>query len=196
MWLATIAVTTFHIMLSSAMGLKAFGISYLGLPSFLRTTVTNSFQCLYVSLFSSKALYMCLSLSAISSAHFVSTILGIPSGPGALNGFSFLSCALICSAVMVPALSHSEGYMAPASMSSEGGLSGKKPFASMCPFSAFMLAVVSSPSMMYFNAGILVFPPSPQDLEVSWCAAHMSGSSAFSNHSLQCCVLVCSRVLW
>ena len=81
----------------------------------------NSFHGLYDSVSSISATYMCVSLSTIMSAHLVSIILGIPSGPGALYGFSFLSCALTCSGVILPARLHSLGYFASVSALSTGG---------------------------------------------------------------------------
>src|SRR6266581_2464420 len=135
------------------------------------------------------------SLSEIKSVHLVSATLGMPSGPGALNGFSFLSCALICSSVILPMHSQALGYLWSAMASSAGGFAGKKFFASMRPLSQLLLASAIVSPTLYLSTGILVLLPSPAEEEVKWCAVHMSGSSAFSSQSLQWWVLVCSRVL-
>jgi hypothetical protein len=75
-------------------------------------------------------------------------------------------------------------------------LAGKKPLARTVPFSPFVLAVFSSSPTLYVSFGILVLPPSVAGEEMSRCVVHMSGSSAFSNQSLQWCCLVYSSVLW
>src|SRR5487761_194861 len=88
---ATIAVNTFHIVFSSAIGLYALGMSYLGLPGLWRTIMLKLFQGLNWRLRSSMAVYMCSSLSVSRLAHLVNTMFGMLSGPGALYGLSFLS---------------------------------------------------------------------------------------------------------
>src|SRR6266581_9050561 len=135
------------------------------------------------------------SLSEIRSAHLVSATLGMPSGPSALNGFSFLSCALICSSVILPTRSQALGYSWSAMASSVGGFAGKKFFASTRPLSKLSLASEIVSPTLYLSTGILVLPPSPPEEEVKRCAVHMSGSSAFSSQSRQWWGLVCSRVL-
>src|SRR5712671_3643771 len=88
---ATIAVITFHIVFSRAIGLYAFGRSYLGLPGLHSTIVMNDFHGLNIRLSSRIHIYMCISLHVSISTHFVSTMFGIPSRPGALYGFNLLS---------------------------------------------------------------------------------------------------------
>ena len=50
-----IAVITFHMVFSKAIGLKDFGVQYEDFPSLRRTTVVNSFHGLYMVPFSSIA---------------------------------------------------------------------------------------------------------------------------------------------
>ena len=111
-WSTTTAVSTFHIVLRRAIGLYALGASYLGLPGFLSTTVVNVFQGLYISKCLNMALYMVSRLSVSNSAHFISTILGMPSGPGALYGFSLWSCFQSWSTVILTSAWHWGGYLA------------------------------------------------------------------------------------
>src|SRR5260221_10599946 len=120
----------------------------------------------------------------------------MPSGPGALYGFSFLSCAPICSVVILPSCSQALGYSRSARASSEGGFVGKKFLASTRPLSQLALASSTVSPALYLSTGILVFPPSPPAEEVRRCAAQMSGSSAFSSQSRQWCLLVWSNMLW
>src|ERR1700754_3658511 len=82
------------------MGLYAFGMSYLSLPGFLKTTVSNFFHGPYCMFLSRVTVYMYHNLSSIMSAHLVRTIFGIPSGPGALYGFSLARLRLIWSLVI------------------------------------------------------------------------------------------------
>src|SRR6267142_2098985 len=97
---AIIAISTFHIVFRSAMGLYAFGTLYCGFPGFLSTTVVNRFHGLYNRFLSNMALYMWSSLSVSRCVHLVSMMFGILSGPGALYGFSLCSCFCICSMVI------------------------------------------------------------------------------------------------
>src|SRR6266704_2863777 len=109
------------------------------------------------------------SLSAIKSAHLVSATLWMPSGPCALNGFNFLSCALICSSVILPTLSQAFGYSWSAMASSVGGFAGKKLLASTRPLSQLSLASESVSPTLYLSTGILVLQPSPPEEDVKRC---------------------------
>ena len=140
------------------------------------------------------AWYMCVSLSIIKSALLVRTIFRIPSGPGSLYGFSFLSCMWICSAVIVPMLLHLGRYVQLARVLSIEGFAGKKPSTSMHPLSWFVLACTFSSLTLRFKTGILVLPPLPQGRVMSWCVDQISGSSPFSSQSLQWWSLVWSRI--
>src|SRR6266404_3247934 len=108
------------------------------------------------------------------SAHLISTILGIPSGPGALNGRSLAMCFLFWSFVM---LSVCWGFL------------GKKVFASATLLLMFVLAVCSPSGSCIVRNGILVFPPSLAGAEMYLCAVQRSGSVAFSSQSRQWCFL-------
>ena len=102
---------------------------------------------------------------------------------------------LICSLEMGSKSQISFGYTNCSGVSS-GGLGGKKVFASILLFSSLVVAEVSCPLRSALRTGILDLPPSPARDEVYLCAVQMSGSSAFSSQSRQCCLLVCSRLLW
>ena len=80
-------------------------------------------------------------------------------------------------------------------MLSAAGLGGKKLLASADPFSALEVASFSVPPDEYFRVGMHAFPPSPAGDDRYLCAVQMSGSSAFSSQSHQCCLLVYWRVL-
>ena len=75
-------------------------------------------------------------------------------------------------------------------------LQGKKLFASASPFSTFVVAFFFIPSVLNVSVGILLLPPSNAFEDISLLTVHMSGSSALSSQSLQCCFFVASRVLW
>src|SRR6266702_8704294 len=136
---------------------------------------------------------MLCSLFRIVSAHFVKTIFGIPSGPGALNGFNLASCLFTCSLLIESKLHIGSGYTN-RSGDSWGGFEGKNVLASMVLFSAFVVAVLSDPFFVSVSTGILLLPPSPAGDAVYLWAVQMSGSSAFSSQSRQCCLLVRSNV--
>jgi hypothetical protein len=83
----------------------------------------------------------------------------MPSGPGALYGFSFWSCRIIDSLLNVlicPAFSHCGGYVVLAAVGSECGLGGKKLLAKIWLFSSFVFAIRSVFPILYLSAGILV----------------------------------------
>src|SRR6266851_7872284 len=96
-------------------------------------------------------------LSTIKSAHLLSAILGMPLGPGALYGLMLFSCAHICCLVTLPTPLHAFGYFS-VGCGSACSLAGKKLLASTMLFSSFMLAVVSSSSILCFSFGILALP--------------------------------------
>ena len=77
-----------------------------------------------------------------------------------------------------------------------GGLGGKKVQANRDAFSSLVVAMVSWSPFVNLSTGILLLPPSPAGEEVYLCTIQMSGSSALSNQSLQCCLFVCSSILW
>src|SRR6266851_1568705 len=134
-------------------------------------------------------------LLTIKSAHLLSAILGMPSGPGALYGLMLFSCARICCLVTLLTPLHAFGYFS-IGCSSACGLAGKKLLASAMLFSSFVLAIVSSSPILCFSFGILALPPSEGGMAVIRFAAQMSGSSAFLSHSLQCCCLVFCSAFW
>src|SRR5216684_8939542 len=118
---------------------------------------------------------MWYSLSRSSSAHLVSTMFRILSGPGALYGLSLWSCLLNWSLVMVSASQH--GSMlgsSPCIVAGQGGLGGKKQLASALPFSSFVATFLSTPLFLCVSIGILDLPPSVTCEEVSLCTVHMS----------------------
>src|SRR6266404_1960146 len=124
------------------------------------------------------------------SAHLISTILGIPSGPGALNGRSLAMCFLIWSFVMGFILHIRRGRFASSVMLSVcWGFLGKKVFASATLLLMFVLAVCSPSGSCIVRNGILVFPPSLAGAEMYLCAVQRSGSVAFSSQSRQWCFL-------
>src|SRR5216683_5440184 len=123
-------------------------------------------------------------------------MLEIPSRPRALNGLVFLSCLQICSLVIFPTPLHAFGYFISAFPPWSCGLMGKKHLASALLFSSFVLAVSSSLSTLYLSFRIFALPPSMWGAETMRCTAQISGSSAFSSQSLQCCCLVTLIALW
>jgi hypothetical protein len=133
---------------------------------------------------------MWYNLSVIKSALLISMTFGIPSGPGALNGFVFLICSQICSLVILPTPLHAFGYLTLAFSPWTCGLVGKKHLASAWLFSSFVLAIRSSSPTLCLSFGIFALPPSMWGAETMWCAAQISGSSTFSSQSLQCCCFV------
>src|SRR5260370_32068674 len=136
------------------------------------------------------------SLSRSISAHLVSTMFRIPSGPGALYGLILWSCLFICTLVIGSTSLH--GSLLVVSSCVNAGCSGlgrKKQLASALPFSSFVTAFLSVFPLLHVSTGILDLPPSVGCEDVSLCAVHMSGSSALSIQSLQCCCLLLSRLL-
>src|SRR5712671_453365 len=185
-----IAVKAFHIVFRSAIGRYALGTSYLGLPGLRNTTVVKVFQGPYCRLRSSMAPKIGSSLSISRSAHLVSTMLGIPSGPGALYGLSLFKWRKICSFVIFLGRSHCRGYLSSACALGCCGFGGKKHFAKAALLSPLFEATLSSPPTLCFSAGMRDLPPSAGGAEISLCTAHMSGSSAFSSQLRQCCFFV------
>ena len=90
---------------------------------------------------------------------------------------------------------HWRGYRWLACESSSCGLVGKKHLARARLFSLLVLATDSCSFMLCFSEGILALPPSMAGAKTSLLAIQMSGSSAFSSQSHQCCFLVYQRVL-
>src|SRR5258708_31934120 len=70
---------------------------YFGFPGLGSTTVVKVFHGVKYEFLFMIAMYSGQSLSMRSSAHLISTIFGIPSGPGALNGLRRAICFRICS---------------------------------------------------------------------------------------------------
>src|ERR1700730_10305315 len=135
------------------------------------------------------------SLSTSKSALLVSTIFGIPSGPGALYSFSLLSYLRTCSFVTLPAPLHAQGYFVFSKSLFVWGFGGKNPVAKAAPFSPLVVAIFPMSPTLYFSAGILALPPSVAGVEMRQCTVQMTGSSAFSIQSRQCCCLVFFSVL-
>ncbi len=132
--------------------------------------------------------------SVMRSTHFIRTIFGMPSGPGALYGLSFLSCCATCSLVIGSSLQHRFGYALSGGMSVSAGLAGKKLFARAHAFSELVEVISSLLPCVCFSTGILAFAPSDAGAEMTLWTVHISRSVAFSNQSLQCCLLVHSSV--
>jgi hypothetical protein len=123
-------------------------------------------------------------LLSITSAHFDNTMLGIPSGPGALNGFSLVSALLICALEMGLALHMGLGSII-AGAFLVAGLSRKNILARTLPLSSFELACCWPLSSTYVRSGILVLRQSPGGAVMYFCAVHKSGSIALSSQSCQ-----------
>src|SRR6266851_3902541 len=136
------------------------------------------------------------SLLTIRLAQLLNAIFGIPSGSGALKGLVFLSCSQICSLVILPTPLHALGYLASLFAPCSCGLVGKRHLASAMLFSLFMLATISCSPTIYLSLGIFALPLSVGGAETMRCAAQMSGSSAFSSHSLQYHCLVVLSMFW
>src|SRR5712671_6732616 len=187
---AMITIKAFHIVFRSAIGQYALGMSYLGLPGLCSTTVVKVFQGSYCRFHSSMAPNMWSNLSASRSMHLVSTMLGIPSGPGALYGLSLFRWCRICSFVIFFGRSHCRGYLPSSCTLDCCSFRGKKHLARAVLLSPLFEATLSSPPTFCFSVGMRDLPPSVAGADISLCTAHMSGSSAFSSQSRQCCFFV------
>src|ERR1700744_4477404 len=119
------------------------------------------------------------------SAHFVSTTFGIPSGPGALYGFSLARARLIWSLEIGSALQIGSVLCVGLGASSARGLLGKNALARTLPFSSFVLALHCSPVSANVRSGIRGLPLSPGGAVMYLCAVHKSSSDAFSTQSRQ-----------
>src|SRR6266851_682748 len=136
------------------------------------------------------------SLSTIRSAQLLNAIFGIPSGPRALKGLVFLSCLQICSLMILPTPLHALGYLASSFTPRSCSLAEKRHLANAMLFSSFVLATISCLPTVYLSLGIFALPPSVGRAKTMQCTAQMSGSSAFSSHSLQCHCLVVLSMFW
>src|SRR5260370_40366877 len=131
------------------------------------------------------------SLSRSISAHLVSTMFGILSGPGALYGLILWSCLFICTLVIGSALLHGSLLVVSLCVNAgRSGLGGKKQLASALPFSSFVTAFLSVFPLLHVSPGILGLPPSLGCRDVSLRAVHMPGSSARASRSPVCCCLL------
>src|SRR5258708_20423902 len=119
------------------------------------------------------------SLSRSISAHLVSTMFGILSGPGALYGLILWSCLFICTLVIGSALLHGSLLVVSLCVNAgRSGLGGKKQLASALPFSSFVTAFLSVFPLLHFRTGILDLPPSLGSKVVIFSPSHISCSSA------------------
>jgi hypothetical protein len=139
---------------------------------------------------------ICSSLSRRRSAHLVSTMFGILSGPGALYGLILRSCLSICSLVMWSTVQHGSCSTVSSCVVSVGSFFGKKHLARALPFFPFVVAFTLLWPDLCTSIGILLFPPSVGCKVISLFTVQMSGSSALSSQSHQCCLFVVLRVLW
>jgi hypothetical protein len=71
----------------------------------------------------------------------------------------------------------------------------EKAFSQHITFSPFMEAAWSWLPILYCRIGILDLPPSDAGAVIMRCAVQISGSSAFSSQSCQCCFLVYCSIL-